>query len=376
MIKSYAVVLLFSILILAILLLPARAAVAPPWEVEVVDPDAAGYLSLAIDQVGNPRIAYHAYGDLGYAWHDAGVWNLETVEAQPGNTGWYPSLQLDAADNANISYYSAYSETLMYASHATTVWQTEMVGDTYSTAGQTSLALDSNGLPHIAYFDYDHGLVQYAWNDSSTWHYEVIDTMTSNSQFVSLALALDSGGQPHLCYYDADVEALVYTYRPGSTWLFDTVDADVFYNGQECDIELDSQDRPHISYSDLYMFYTYHDGMTWHTSTVDDTFAIGRFSSLALDTTDDPHIVYTGWINSQPVLLYAYSAGFDWHLETVDSTSSPERFEDVSLALGSGGRPHVAYWALSTVDVLKYAVRGEAAIRHLVYLPIVVRHYK
>ncbi len=373
MTKLYAVATLLLSLVLAALSLPARAAVAPTWDVEVVDPDAAGYVSLAVTQAGSPRIAYHAHGDLGYAWHDGATWHLDTVESQPGNTGWYPSLRLDGQGNAYISYYSSYSESLMYATGVPGAWATEMVGDPYTIAGQTSLALDSAGRPHIVYFDYNHGLVEYAWHDGGTWRYEVIDTMMLKSQFVSLALALDSADRPHICYYDADAEALLYAFRPVSTWVFDTVDADVFYNGHECDIELDTQDRPRISFSDLYMFYAYHDGLIWHTSMVDDTFAIGSFSSLALDTLDNPHLVYTSWVDSQSTVLYAYAAGSTWQVETVDVISPPNRFDDVSLGLDGDNRPHVAYWSLGTADVLKYAARDSAATHHLVYLPIVRR---
>ena len=59
-------------------------------------------------------------------------------------------------------------------------------------------------------------------------------------------------------------------------------------------LALDSSDNPHISYYDNTNYdlkYAWYDG-TWHTETVDSTGGVGRYTSLALDSSDNPHISY------------------------------------------------------------------------------------
>jgi hypothetical protein len=365
-------------ILLAVLLgaaVPAGLADTPSaaWQTEVVDPDGCWYLSMALDGTGLPRIAYGARGAMDYAWNDGSTWHLDIVEDQPGATGWHPSLKLDSLHNPHISYYSPYSETLMYAEYSGASWHIQTVGSPYSLSGQTSLDLDSSGLPHVIYWDRTHLTVNYARYTGTTWQFDTIATMTdAGGQDVSLALALDSADHPRLCYYDADTDMLKYAYHNGSTWQFETVD-NVFYNGQDCSIALDSQDHPHISYRDLGLLYATRDGSTWRITTIDDDFFAGDDSSLALDKWGRPHISYSDWDYPDEELRYAYFTGLHWWIEIVDTAAETRRFEDSSLALDTAGRPHIGYWDLGTSDVLKYAVRGAAPTANRVYLPLVLR---
>jgi hypothetical protein len=82
----------------------------------VIDPPAAGsadgayqYISNAIDNTGNPAVAYFDgwNGDLKYAFLDptTGKWKTLTVDSA-GSTGLYPSLAFGRDNKPVISYYN------------------------------------------------------------------------------------------------------------------------------------------------------------------------------------------------------------------------------------------------------------------------------
>ncbi|MCA9936018.1 MAG: hypothetical protein H6662_10015 [Ardenticatenaceae bacterium] len=342
------------------------------WQIETVDASDCWFPSLALNDAGEPRISYGALGELKYAQHNGVSWELEFVEIQPGSTGWYSSLALDS-DTPHISYYSPYSNSLMYAIYIDSSWQIQAIGDSYDYGGQTSLALDNGRLPHIAYWDATNLTIKYAYYDGADWQFEAVTTMSGSGQDVSLALTLDTANQPHLCYYDYENGSLKYASRNGVGWQFETVDNDVFYNGQDCDIALDAQNRPHIGYRNLALRYARRDGGSWQSTVVDDDFFAGDGLSLALDSAGQPHISYTDWPVPEHEVRYAFLAGGHWWIETVDAVPSGQSFAQTSLALDADDRPHIGYWQVGESSALKYAVRDAAPAINQVYLPVIVR---
>ncbi len=130
-------------------------------------------------------------------------------------------------------------------------------------------------------------------------------------------------------------------------WNIETVDSTGnvgLYNS----LALDSSDRPHISYYDIDygdLKYTHFNG-SWNPETADSDG--GVFTSLALDSSDRPHISYYDGTNFD--LKYAYYNG-GWSIETVDSAGNVGYFN--SLALDSSDRPHISYVDDTNFD-LKY----------------------
>jgi hypothetical protein len=121
-------------------------------------------------------------------------------------------------------------------------------------------------------------------------------------------------------------------------WHVETVDAEGWV-GTNTSLALDSSDYPHISYCDIgsnNLKYAYWNGSAWHIETVDSEC---RDTSLALDSSDRPCIAYYDDTNDN--LKYAHWSGGSWHIETVDSEGYVGMY--ASLALDSADRPCIAY---------------------------------
>ena len=94
----------------------------------------------------------------------------------------------------------------------------------------------------------------------------------------------------------------------------------------------------------------------WAVETVDSAVWVGQFTSLALDSGGNPHISYEDGSSSD--LKYARWTGAAWAVETVDAPGGVGAF--TSIALDSSNYPHISYYDGTNYD-LKYARYDGAA---------------
>jgi hypothetical protein len=289
-----------------------------------------------------------------------GIWYIETVDGV-GRVGDNCSIALDSEGNPHISY-TEYDNILpawyvKYASRQGGTWSTDTVecGGFNLGYSLTSLAMDSNNNPHICYEDYQANSLKYAYYDTD-WHIETVDSDPGSWNMSTPSIALDSADKPHISYLAYDYDGnndLWYAHKRGvADWQLEYVTSALLWSNATS-IALDSDDKPHISYCYSYpsndLKYAYYDG-TWYIETADTAGGVGFYCSLALDSDNNPHISYYDGTNDD--LKYAYFDGVSWNVETVDNYGDVGRY--TSIALDSAGNPHISYYD-GTNDDLKYA---------------------
>ena len=104
------------------------------------------------------------------------------------------------------------SETICSPSSVTrSLWSIETVDSDGFVGRHASLALDTNGYPHISYYYGSNGNLKYAkWTDGSEWSLETIDSDGAVGMYTSIAL--DTNDYPHISYYNNTNNDLKYAY--------------------------------------------------------------------------------------------------------------------------------------------------------------------
>lgn len=351
------------------------------WRVETIDSNGGSSLSLALDSYERPHITYlreNASGgvsaDFRIISFDGSKWQSRLIEElAPSDIS--TSLRLNKQDLPRVAYFRYWQRDLGYAYYDGTKWIKELVDTEGNVGMSSSLRLDRNGLPRIAYWDDTNERVKYARFNGSEWIISTVFDMTCSIASPRVSLALDSHNRPHISFNDCGERKLKYAYNDGSGWQITTVDP-MFNSGLSSAIEIDSQDHPHISYRSGAqaggLMYAYFNGSDWVITRVDKNFWAGEKSSLSLDSNGRPHIAYT-FLPGGPEhqVKVAYFNGHNWLIEIVDDAGSEGEFGEVSLEVDRGGVSHLAYWDAGR-DLLKYATRPQ--YKHNVYLPITIQN--
>ena len=330
-------------------------------ETEIVDNfcDAGIYNSIAVDATGKVHIAYYdaTYLDIKHAVQDGfGSWFSYAVDFTD-DVGSYCSIAVDASGVPHISYHYSYIQVipipvppyfntvdrgdLKYTSSSGIDWATATVDNNPGQMGRyTSIAVDSNDHPRVAYHDAAQNKLRYVENNGS-WGSPV--NVEDGGKGASLAL--DSSGNPHIAHvYGMELR---YVYWTGSSWISTMVEDYQVY-GERTSIALDSNGYPHIAYVNSEgLHYAYWDGTDWKDELVywiSDTWSVGAKSpSLALDSNDNPFISFHGNLWGDLAVVVAVRAGEDdwsvpiWLLEEAIPGG------ETSIAIGTNDIIHVSF---------------------------------
>ncbi|MEC8242749.1 MAG: thrombospondin type 3 repeat-containing protein [Candidatus Thermoplasmatota archaeon] len=359
------------------------------------------YASLQLDSANWPHIAYYnaTAGDLMYMYNDGSTW-YKLAAYSTNNVGVHASLALDSNDHPHIAHYNMQFQNLMYTNFDGGNWTTEAVDSPGRVGEYCAIAVDSNDLPHIAYVDRDNGgVIKYAHKNQS-WDLSEIDeegeyisididtqnrahfsyydlsdqdlrylshsganvdqitqSITFNQNWGGIGLAIDSQDVPHVAYQNltGGVKTISYaTLNVSATqitgynvWIIETVDTNLGDTaGSWLSIDLDSQDRPHISYYSgdgvNSIKYAFKNSTGWHNHTVDSGLnKLGWFSAIKIDSTDNPQIAYSRIEGN--TLKYAIYDGSSWHTENVGAQVGGDK-KGLQLALSAADVPHLCYF--------------------------------
>jgi hypothetical protein len=175
-----------------------------------------------------------------------------------------------------------------------------------------SMALDSNGDSHISMYDYANGKVKYISDSSGSW--VDISLVSTDDVGGHNSIAVDSNDAIHIAYFGylnpsgTGVNNLMYSSCVSScgtpsSWSTTIIDnsGDV---GKWNSIAIDSNNNLHISYYDSanankdLKYATCSSSCTtassWSSITVDNVGDVGEYTSMAIDSNDDLHIIYSG----------------------------------------------------------------------------------
>lgn len=142
------------------------------WREETIvdepDGDRAGeYAFMVLDPSDRPTIVYRALGitrrEIRLATHD-GAWSLETIETEAGTIANYPSIAFDSSGTAHVAYYDALGDGMLYYARETASgWRREVLEVVGTGAGGFSaIAVDSADTVHVVFYDRNEARLRHA----------------------------------------------------------------------------------------------------------------------------------------------------------------------------------------------------------------------
>ncbi len=240
-------------------------------------------------------------------------------------------------------------------------WQDELVDKLGLVGRGSSIALDSFGYPHIAYYDFtQHGLKYAAW-DGVAWTLDTVERDLGRIDDSSYNFPLRSGisyygGIAYIVYQklDAQTGARYLRYAQGGPggWTLSTIGpVDAHTREFAPSLRMDPQHNLHLSYTQRdptfqsptdSIIYARLDftGADWLTQTVTSAPCCydALVTSLALGPASQPQIAYGDNAFVPAPLRLARWNGSAWLTQTATLSGLAP-----SLAVDLAGQPHLAY---------------------------------
>jgi len=274
-------------------------------------------------------------------------WLFATVDDDGDPDSTSSSLVLDGDDTPHIAYHVVTGDAVRYAVLDGAAWLSETVA---TSAVGPILAFDSSGDPHIAFTQRGPNAI-YAQKAGASWVTDTVELTAAAGD-----IALDGADNPRILQWRMGPPmvggGLKYSVWTGG-WDIQVVEAEWWKDGAGFSLALDGSDEPHVAYNVVdfdAVYYAVLSGTTWIRETV---VLSGLMPSLVLDSAGDSHMVYT---HRGPWAEYAYQVASGWVTERIDSEPSVSP----ALALDEFDNPHVAYCdprPRPVGDGLKYAYR-------------------
>jgi hypothetical protein len=300
-----------------------------------------------------------------------------------------PSIVIDAAGTIHAVYSVSGSRVLRYARRALvggwTPWVDIKEGITSVKGERPSLATDSQGGVHLAFFFSDSGSSSpnpaFKYGKLAEAGTGVFATVKSGVTVESAALAVDGAGAAHMVYYDAGNDLLYYAKRGGGVGAIDEVVRNDILNsngavvtgtsstagGSHSDIALVEQ-IPHLS------FYSGNNNIV-HAKRLDIDQWVRDVAASPSSFTVPPQARTSIAVDSSKVIHIAYMKNDSLELYKLGLTSSVAGWTDVDVddlqTIDTGAAPdlvidpfdglHIAYQTVQSPPVLQYAYRPRGA---------------
>lgn len=329
------------------------------WDMQTVDSVAAGFPSLALDTSGKAHISYNVGTIKGvkHATNKDGTWANEVVAIHASDRwfGFGTSIDLDSSGVAHITWYQSMLTNGVF--HATNevagTWNVAQVanGAGWFVGDFSSVAIDSQGKVHITHYNTNTYNYYYTNNTSGNWSTLLVNVAGYIGEYTSIAV--DSNSRAHIaCFEREGANLKLVTNQAG--WASQTIDAT---GSTPIGIAIDSNGNDHISYYNNYTpRYATNASGSWVSQPVDPTDVSGRDSSITIDTGNHAHIAFRGSDSVNWSLKYATNATGSWVMEIADLQPGLTLGEYTSIAIDSTNAPHISYHDTTNGD-LKYATK-------------------
>lgn len=129
-------------------------------------------------------------------------------------------------------------------------------------------------------------------------------------------------------------------------WTTEFVDhpARAFDNLNSRALAFDSTGHPHIAYGGDHLYHAWHNGSIWQIETVDTNWGVGRFASIAINTSSSPNGIHIAYFDARyDNLKYAWKNGASWSITS--PATHGELGQHCSLALDPiSHQPRISYY--------------------------------
>lgn len=268
-------------------------------------------------------------------------WHIETIDS--GKKGMYTTLAVDSNDIPHIAYLDDSEDDLRYATLDQTGWAIEAFESPNVDGFYPSIVIDNQGRPQITRWIMGVRWLAYMpWTKEQDW---VVTAFLPNLRVASTSLALDHAKKqvPYIVFYDLDAAAVRFARYRVSGWVVQTID-ETTEESVYFPLVLDSMDLPHVVYyhaqDGLKLAIQNEDGKTWDTQVVEAGVGVGMFPSLILDPQGNAHISY--YDANHKNLKYAHQQNGKWEVQVVDDSGNVGGY--TSIAINSQGIVQISYY--------------------------------
>lgn len=311
------------------------------------------------DSQGHVHILHHSMETLAYSTNLGGYFGYRYLGWSQG--GPLGAMVLDPRDDVHLCYVIVNEEDstpeIHYATGSEDSWNDLIIDKGEVGLADDSLALDTEGNPHIAYL-IEGSELRFAERTNGFWTNGSIDQVG----IIGYSIATDTMDHMYVCYQTASND-LKIAYRDDDAWSIQTiVTGDV--RSALSSITVDGQDLVHISYQSVRgeLKYVTNGGGDWQVTTI-QTGMGDHYSSMAVSEQGHAHMIY--W-RSGGDLGYATNFGGDWRTEIiVDDTEMNGAY----LAVDPQDNAHVTYGNMG-LDSIMYATNLGGSWNHAIILHV------
>ena len=263
---------------------------------------------LALDAQGDPHVCYTP-GTIRLASFNGGKWNIQQIAPRSGLIGYNCAVAIAPDGTPHVTWYHLENPNgsdylhMKYAVLREGVWIVRTIDFSAQTGKWHSLAIDTQGNPHISYDAFVNGQLKYAYWNGKSWSVKVVDSRETGRRGPDAAysvgmgsnLLLDREGKVYISYEDNN--SLRYARQKDNSWLVETVDMITpsgSWVGYRSGQVLDRRGFPHIAYEDAgAVKHAYWDGKQWRVQVISPTgLDRSRFPDIAIDREDNLFISY------------------------------------------------------------------------------------